>query len=220
MEKTSEKELFETLPVHKAVAALAVPTIISQIVSIVYNLADTMFIGQMGDPYMVSAVTLVATWFNLLTAIGNLFGIGGSSLAARLMGAKHENEVKYVSSFCFYGGIAFTLIFSLLSLVFQEPLLNFLGASDENIRFSRIYLLWVVIIGGIPTVLNMLLGHFLRSEGHAKLASAGITLGGVLNMILDPIFIFGFRFYFVGAGIATALSNIVATVFFFLNCII
>lgn len=214
MEKISEKELFETLPVHKSVATLAVPTIISQIVSIIYNLADTMFIGQMRNPYMIAAITLVAPWFNLLTAIGNLFGIGGSSLAARLMGVKHENEVKYVSSFCFYGGITFTFIFSMLSFIFQNPLLYYLGASNENIIFARIYLLWVVIIGGIPTVLNMLLGHFLRSEGHAKLASAGMMLGGILNMILDPIFIFGFKFYFVGAGIATALSNLTATIFF------
>lgn len=117
MSYVSEKEIFETMPVQKAVSALAIPTIISQIVSIIYNLADTFFIGQLGNPYMVAAATLVYPWFSLLTALGNLFGIGGSSLASRLLGAKRENEVRYVSSFCFYGGIGVTFFFSLLSFL-------------------------------------------------------------------------------------------------------
>ena len=94
----SKRELFETVPVKKAVATLAVPTIISQIVTIIYNLADIFFVGQLNNPYMVAAVTVVSPWFNLLTALGNLFGIGGSSLISRLLGEKRDNEVKYVSS--------------------------------------------------------------------------------------------------------------------------
>ena len=85
-QETAEKELFETMPVPKAVAALAVPTIISQVVTMIYNLADTFFIGQIGNPYMVAAVSLVSPWFNLLTALGNLFGLGGGSLTSRLLG--------------------------------------------------------------------------------------------------------------------------------------
>ena len=85
MEEQSEKYLFEEMPVPKAVATLAIPTIISQVVTMIYNLADTFFIGQIGDPYMVAAVSLVSPWFNLLTALGNLFGLGGSSLISRLL---------------------------------------------------------------------------------------------------------------------------------------
>lgn len=214
MREVTEQEIFETLSVHKAVATLAVPTIISQIVSIIYNLADTFFIGQLGNPYMVAAVTLVYPWFTLLTALGNLFGIGGSSLVSRLLGAKREEEVKYVSSFCFYGGIAATFVFSLLSVCFHVPLLRFLGASEENYLYARTYLIWVVVLGGIPTMLGMTLAHFLRSEGHAKLASAGIMLGGILNMLLDPIFIYGLKMGFTGAAVATALSNLVSLMFF------
>ena len=134
----SKRELFETVPVKKAVATLAVPTIISQIVTIIYNLADTFFVGQLNNSYMVAAVTVVSPWFNLLnmvaavtvvspwfnllTALGNLFGIGGSSLISRLLGAKRDNEVKYVSSLSIYGGIIIIFIFSLLSLLFQGPL--------------------------------------------------------------------------------------------------
>ncbi len=80
MERKSEKELFETVPVPRAVATLAVPTIISQVVTMIYNLADTFFVGQIGNPVMVAAVSLVSPWFNLLTALGNLFGLGGGSL--------------------------------------------------------------------------------------------------------------------------------------------
>ncbi len=96
MDEDKERELFETAPVHKAVAALAIPSIISQIVSIIYNLADTFFIGQIGNPYMVAAVTLIYPWFNILTALGNLFGIGGSSLISRMLGSGNHKNVKYV----------------------------------------------------------------------------------------------------------------------------
>lgn len=215
MEEISEKKfLFETMPVHKAVAALAVPTIISQIVSIIYNLADTFFIGQMGNPYMVAAATLVYPWFALLTALGNLFGIGGSSLASRLLGANREDEVKYVSSFCFYGGILATFAFSVLSFCFQEPLLWLLGASAENMGYARSYLVWVVVLGGIPSMLSMTLAHFLRSAGYAKPASVGVMLGGILNMMLDPLFIYGLHMGFSGAAVATAFSNLVSMLFF------
>lgn len=165
-------------------------------------------------PYMVTAATLVYPWFTLLTALGNLFGIGGSSLVSHLLGAKRKDEVKYISSFCFYGGIVVTFVFSLLSLCFHVPLLKFLGASEENFLFARTYLIWVVVLGVIPTMMSMTLAHFLRSEGHARLASTGIMLGGVLNMLLDPIFIYGLHMGFAGAAVATALSNLVSMLFF------
>lgn len=208
MEDFSEKELFETMPVPKAVATLAIPTIISQIVTIIYNLADTFFIGQLGNPYMVAAVTLVSPWFNLLTALSNLFGIGGSSLISRLLGSQDHESTKYVSAFCFYGGAICTFLFALLSLTLHRPLLEFLGASQANITYAQSYLLWVVVLGGIPTMLTMTLAHLLRSEGYAKQASTGMMFGGGLNILLDPIFMFGLNMGFVGAGIATALSNL------------
>ena len=130
MDKTSEKELFETMPVHKAVAALAIPSVISQIVSIIYNLADTFYIGQLGNPYMVAAVTLVYPWFNVLTALGNLFGIGGSSLISRLLGSGNHEDVRKVSAFSFYGGMGVTLLFCVCSLFFRIPLLRLLLGTD------------------------------------------------------------------------------------------
>lgn len=214
MDKVKEKELFETMPVHKAVATLAIPSIISQIVSIIYNLADTFYIGQLGNPYMVAAVTLVYPWFNILTALGNLFGIGGSSLISRLLGVDKKSDIKRVSAFCFYGGMVVTFSFSLCSLIFRMPLLHFLGASEENYNYACTYLLWVVVIGGIPTMLNMTLAHLLRSEGHAQKASAGMMFGGILNIILAPVLMFGMGMGFIGSAVATACSNAASVIFF------
>ena len=214
MENEEEQYLFEKMPVPRAVATLAVPTIISQVVTMIYNLADTFFVGQLGDPLMVAAVSLVSPWFNLLTALGNLFGLGGSSLISRMMGLKKHENIKYVSAFSIWGGAAVTLLFSILTYLFRGPLLNFLGASPDTYSYAEDYLRWVVVFGGVPTMASLALGHLLRSEGHAKQASAGMMFGGILNVILDPVFIFGFHLNVAGAAMATALSNTASVVFF------
>lgn len=219
MTKLSEKELFETAPVPRAVATLAIPTIISQVVTMIYNLADTFFIGQIGNPYMVAAVSLVSPWFNLLTALGNLFGLGGSSLISRLLGAKKEKEIKYVSAFSVWGGAAVTLLFSIGTYLARRPLLTFLGASPDTYGFAESYLFWVVVLGGVPTMVSLTLGHLLRSEGHARPASAGMMFGGILNVVVDPVLIFGFDMGVAGAAIATAFSNAASVVFFVIQYI-
>lgn len=210
----SEKYLFESMPVPKAVATLAIPTIISQIVTMIYNLADTFFIGQLGNPAMVAAVSLVSPWFNLLTALGNLFGLGGSSLISRMLGNQNHQDIKHVSAFSVWCGAAFTVIFSLLSYLYRTPLLNFLGASADTYPYAESYLFWVVVLGGVPTMVSLTLAHLLRSEGHAKPASAGMMFGGLLNVALDPILIFVFHMDVTGAAIATAISNTASVVFF------
>ena len=214
MASFSERELFETVPVPRAVATLAIPTVISQVVTTIYNLADTFFVGQLGNPYMVAAVSLVSPWFNLLTALGNLFGLGGSSLISRMLGVQREDEIPYVASFSIWAGAAVTACFSLGSFLARQPLLTFLGASPDTYGYAEDYLLWVVVLGGVPTMVSLALGHLLRSEGHAKQASAGMMFGGVLNVILDPILIFGFHLDVAGAAIATAFSNAASVVFF------
>lgn len=219
MKAYTEKELFETVSVPRAVATLAVPTVISQLATMIYNLADTFFIGRIGDPYMVAAVSLVSPWFNLLTALGNLFGLGGSSLISRLLGANNRRSIKYVAAFSVWGGGAATLIFSLCSYFARAPLLNFLGASPDTYGYAESYLNWVVVLGGVPTMLSLTLGHLLRSEGHARPASAGMMFGGILNVVLDPILIFGFDMDVTGAALATALSNAASLVFFIVQYI-
>ena len=214
MEEQEEKYLFEEMPVPKAVATLAVPTIISQVVTMIYNLADTFFVGQLGDPAMVAAVSLVSPWFNLLTALGNLFGLGGSSLISRMLGIHAHKDIKYVAAFSIWGGGAFTLLFSLGTWLARRPLLGFLGASPDTWPYAQSYLLWVVAVGGVPTMVSLALGHLLRSEGHARQASAGMMFGGILNVVLDPVFIFVFHLNVAGAAMATAFSNAASVVFF------
>lgn len=217
MEEKSERYLFEEMPVGRAVATLSIPTIISQVVTMIYNLADTFFIGQIGDPLMVAAVSLVSPWFNLLTALGNLFGLGGSSLVSRMMGAQNRRDIKYVSAFSIWGGAVVTLAFSLATYFVRTPLLNFLGASPDTYGYAEDYLLWVVVLGGVPTMVSLALGHLLRSEGHARQASAGMMFGGILNVALDPVFIFLFHLDVAGAAMATALSNAASVVFFLIS---
>ncbi|MFQ7110590.1 MAG: MATE family efflux transporter [Anaerovoracaceae bacterium] len=198
----------------KAVATLAIPTVISQAVTMIYNLADTFFIGQIGDPYMVAAVSLVSPWFNLLTALGNLFGIGGSSLISRMLGAHNHGDIRFVSAFSIWGGAAATLVFSAATYFQRDVLLDFLGASRQTMEYAESYMFWVVVLGGAPTVVSLVLGHLLRSEGFARQASAGMMFGGVLNVALDPLLIFVIRMDVTGAAVATALSNTASVIFF------
>lgn len=210
----NETYIFEEMPVPRAVTKLAVPTVISQIVTMIYNLADTFFIGQLANPAMSAGVSLVSPYFNLLTALGNLFGLGGGSLISRMLGSGDEADVKYVSAFALWGGFVATALFSAATFLFRAPVLRFLGALDENAAYAETYLNWVVILGGVPTMAGLALGNLLRSEGHAREASAGMMFGGILNLILDPILIFALRMDVAGAAIATALLNLASVGFF------
>lgn len=217
MGKVDAKEIFETMPVPSALAKMALPTIASQLVTLVYNIADTWFIGQTGNPYMVAASSLVLTVFLMTSALANLFGVGGGSLAVRLLGKKEEEEARKVASLSLAMAGAASLLFSLFCLVFMDPLLRFLGASDYTIGYAKQYLLFVVVIGCFPTVLSNTMSAMIRNIGYSKEAGFGLSMGGVLNVILDPIFMFlllpdGYEV--MGAAIATMLSNVVVFVYF------
>jgi multidrug efflux pump len=203
------------LSIPKAVANLAIPTIISQLVTMVYNLADTFFVGQTGDPNQVAAVTLAFPAFWTLSALASLLGVGGSSLISRSLGAQKPARARQTSVFCVFSAIAVTLFYSLLVLIIRRPFLALLGAGPNTEAFTNDYLFWVLVIGGVPTVLGMVFGHLVRAEGGAKQASIGMSLGGILNIVLDPIFILTMGMGIKGAAIATMISN-VATVCYFL----
>lgn len=212
-------EIFENIPVRRAIASLAVPTIISQLVIMAYNLADTFFIGQTNDPDKVAAASLSYVLFFLLNAIANLFGIGGGSLVSRLLGAKKRENAAAVCSFSFYGTIVITLIYSALCFIFLTPLLYTIGASANTIDYSRAYTFWVVIAGGVPSAISMTMSHLLRSEGHGRKAGFGLSMGGILNAVLDPIFmfvIFPDGQELTGAAVATFISNIFAMIYYFI----
>ena len=215
--KTDKTEIFERMSVPKALAVMAVPTVISQIIALIYNMADTWFIGMTDNPYMVAATSLVGTVYLLTAGVANLFGVGGGSLVVRLMGSKDPEEARKVASLSLVMAGGASLVFSALCLVFMNPLLRLLGASDMTIGYARQYLLCVVILGGMPTVLSNTMSSMLRNVGNSKEAGFGVGLGGVLNMVLDPIFMFVILpdgWEVLGAALATMISNVISFLYF------
>lgn len=217
MAANTKTELFETMAVPRALTRMAIPTIVSQLIALVYNMADTWFIGRTNNPYMVAASSLVLTVFLMAGALGNLFGVGGGSLVVRLLGQRDEEEARRAASLTlvFSGGAA--LAFSLLCLAFMDPLLRLLGASDNMIGYARQYLIFVVVIGGIANVCNTTMSFMLRNAGYSREAAFGLSMGGVLNIALDPLFMFAILpdgYQVMGAGIATMLSNMASLGYF------
>ena len=220
---SDKRELFERMPVRRALATLAFPTIISQLITMIYNLADTFFIGMADNPSMTAASSVAFTLAFMMNALPNLFGVGGGSLISRLLGEKNDEKAGGVASFSFYMTLICAGVYSLIVLAFMDPLLNLLGATSGSIVFARQYAFWVVVIGAIPATLSMTMAQLLRSEGFAGKASFGLGLGGVLNIILDPVFMFlilepGDEVR--GAAIATMISNICVLVYFIVNYLI
>ena len=215
--KQSKTELFETTPVFQALTIMAVPTIISQLIVLIYNLADTWFIGQTDDPYMVAAAALVSTVFLMITGLSNLFGVGGGNLVVQLLGRRQEDEARRAASLSLVMAAGSALLFSLLCLAFMDPLLYLLGASENTIGYARQYLIPVVIIGALPTLLANTMSTMLRNVGYSKEAGFGVSLGGLLNVGLDPLFMFVLLpkgYEVLGAALATLLSNLVSFVYF------
>ncbi len=220
---SDKRELFERMPVRRALATLAFPTIISQLITMIYNLADTFFIGMADNPSMTAASSVAFTLVFMMNALPNLFGVGGGSLISRLLGEKNDEKAGGVASFSFYMTLICAGVYSLIVLAFMDPLLSLLGATSGSIVFARQYAFWVVVIGATPATLSMTMAQLLRSEGFAGKASFGLGLGGVLNIILDPVFMFlilepGDEVR--GAAIATMISNICVLVYFIVNYLI
>lgn len=209
--------LFEKMPVRKAVLRQIIPSVISQMIILIYNLADTYFVGMLNEPRQTAAVTVVASAFIMLTAVSNLFAVGGAGLVAGSLGQQNEAKAKQVSSIAFWCGLCCAVLFSVIFRLAASPLLYLCGATEETYELAFGYAKWVIIVGGTGAVLNVLLADLLRAEGNAVIAAFGVSMGGIANLILDPVFVLP-RFWglgAVGAGIATALSNMLAALFFF-----
>jgi len=216
-EQEKTRDIFETRSISSALAQMAIPTIVSQLITLIYNIADTWFIGQTNNPYMVAASSLVLTIFLMTSAIANLFGVGGGNLVVRLLGSKDEDEARKVASFSLVMAMGTSLLFSILCLIFMNPLLYLLGASHNTIGYARQYLLFVVIIGGLPTVLANTMSAMVRNIGYSQEAGFGLGMGGILNVILDPLFmfvIFPDGYQVMGAAVATMLSNVMTLIYF------
>ena len=220
-DQIKERALFETSPILRAIFKLAFPTVIGQIILVIYNMADTFFIGLTNNDSMLTAVTVCMPAFMFLSAISNLFGVGGSSVISRALGRNNVSRAKRTAAFALWGCIAVTVAYSLAALALRHPFLNLLGADNpehpEMHDYAVSYLMVTVVLGGIGTTMNTLLGHLVRSEGRSVHASVGIAFGGVMNIALDPLFMYVLLRpgqEVLGAAIATALSNFLSMVYF------
>ena len=218
MEQSREKTyLFEQAPVPKAVLQLAVPTILSSLVMVLYNLADTYFVGMLNDPVQNAAVTLAAPVLLAFNAVNNLFGVGSSSMMSRALGSRDYEVVSRSSAFGFYCALGFGVLFSIACTLFRPALLTLLGADSVTMEATAGYLRWTVTMGAVPAILNVVMAYLVRAEGSALHASIGTMSGCLLNIVLDPVFVlpWGFGMGAAGAGLATWLSNCVACLYFF-----
>lgn len=221
MRETAPKDkeyLFERMPVPGAVMQLSLPIVISSLVTILYNLADTFFVGMLGDPVQNAAVTLVYPVTLAFNAVNNLFGVGVSSAMSRNLGSKEYEQVRTCSAFGFYGAFFSGLLFCLACTLFRAPLLTLLGTDAQTLNATAGYLRWTVCFGALPAILNVVQSYMVRSEGSPLHASIGTMSGCFLNILLDPIFIlpWGLNMGAAGAGLATFLSNCVACLYFIL----
>lgn len=214
--KTERSEVFDRLPVKQAVLRQIVPSVASQMVALAYGLADTYFVGILNDPNQTAAITVATAAFLMLTALSNLFGVGGASFIARSLGTKQPHIARQASSLCFFCALLSSALFGALFFVFRDELIHLCGAEGEVLPHASDYALYTLVLGAVPTVLTNVMANLVRAEGEAARASVGITMGCIINIVLDPIFIlpWGFDMGAAGAGAATAISNAVGLMYF------
>lgn len=214
--KISREELFENAPVWNAIFTLTIPMIISSVVSMIYNLSDTYFVGALNDSIQNAAITLTAPAMTLFYGITNLFGIGASSLMSRSMGSKDIETVKKASATGLYFALLGAICLSAVTLLFNAQTLHILGADAMTHDATKAYLFWTVCMGSVPGIMSITFSYLLRAEGRSMQASIGQMSGCILNIILDPFFIlpFGLNMGAAGAGLATFLANCVACTYF------
>lgn len=213
-----KKYLLEESTIPAAVLTMIVPTTISSLIMIFYNLADTYFVGMLNDPVQNAAVALSAPMLLGFNAINNLFGVGGSSMMSRSMGKGDRAAFEKSSVVSFYGAVFGGVLFSLAYLFLRPQVLFLLGATQQTAAATERYLFWTVGIGAVPAILNVVIAYMVRAQGAPVQASVGVMSGCLLNIVLDPIFILpsGLGMGASGAGLATCISNGIACVYFLL----
>lgn len=215
MPRTAEEkiELFEKVPVPRAVATLAVPMVVSQLVVLAYNMVDTWYVGQTGDPAQVAALAATYPVFMLLNAVSNFFGVGGGSLVSRCLGEHDLDRAGRVATASLWMAGVLSLLMGAALVVASEPLMGLLGVDAAVAPHAHAYLLFACAIGALPTIGNLVLAAIVRAEGDARVASVGMCLGVAINVCLDPVLIFACGMGVAGAALSTAVSDAASLVF-------
>jgi multidrug efflux pump len=209
----AKTEIFRDAPIAKAVFSNAIPAMLAMIMVLVYNLADTFFIGQTGDALQVAAVSVATPVFMIFMTLGTMFGIGGTSLISRSLGAGRDEYARHVSALCFWGCIVSGLALLAVMLIFMEPILYAIGANEGTYALAESYLR-IVCYSGPLVILGNCFSNILRAEGQSTKGMVGMVLGNVVNVVLDPLFILGFGMGITGAAIATVIGNVCAAVYY------
>lgn len=196
-------------PIPRLISSLAVPTIISMLVTGIYNLADTYFVSCLKSDSATAAVGVVFSLMALIQAMGFTLGMGSGSLISRLLGQKNLEKAQQVASSGFTAALVLGALLTVGGLTFLDPLMALLGSTETVLPYARAYASYILY--GAPVMAgSFVLNNILRAEGHATLSMLGITTGGILNILLDPLFIFTFDLGIGGAALATLLSQCVS----------
>lgn len=213
MENNKNLEVFSNMPVPKAVMKNALPAMAAMLMVLVYNLADTFFIGQTHNALLVAAVSLATPVYLIFMSLGTLFGIGGTSVISRALGEGNKEKARKSCAFCFWGCVFVGILLAALILIFIDPILNLIGASADTYEYAKSYLSIIVFAGPFVLISNCY-GNVVRTEGESGKAMLGLLLGNLVNVILDPIFILALGLDIKGAAIATVIGNIVGAGFY------
>lgn len=213
MNQEHSTDAFSKGSVPQVVVKNAIPAIAAMLMVMIYNLADTFFVAQTHNDYMVAAVSLATPVFLIFMSLGTLFGIGGTSVISRALGAGRTEYAKKVSAFCMWACVVVGAVMMIAFWVFMEPLLVLLGTSADTVDYTRTYLN-IVVSCGIFSMISNCYSNIIRAEGKANVAMTGTILGNLLNVILDPIMISVFHWDVAGAAIATVIGNVVGAVYY------
>ena len=208
MNKDQGMDVFEKAPVGRAVLQNVLPAMAAMLMVLVYNLADTFFIGQTRDALQVAAVSLATPVFLLFMAVGSVFGMGGTSVISRAMGEGRREYAQKVCSFCMWSCVGVGLVMAALFLLCMDQILALVGASPDTWAYAKSYLTIVGVSGPFVLVANCY-SNVIRAEGQSGRAMMGQLLGNLLNVVLDPLFILVFHWEITGAAIATVIGNVV-----------
>ena len=214
-ENAKAMEIFHKAPVPKAVLTNALPAMAAMLMVLVYNLADTFFIGQTHDVLQVAAVSLATPVFLIFMSMGTIFGIGGTSVISRAMGEGKQEYAKKVCAFCMWGCVGTGVALSVLFLIFMDQILLLVGASADTWEYTRTYLTIVAFCGPFVLISNCY-SNVIRAEGQSGRAMMGQLIGNLLNVILDPVMILGFGWNITGAAVANVIGNIVGAGYYLL----
>ncbi|MBQ9891065.1 MAG: MATE family efflux transporter [Firmicutes bacterium] len=206
--------IFESMTPYKAILTLAIPNVVNQLANVIYNLADTFYIGRLNNSSMVAAITVTTFLVLILTALSNLLCIGSCAVIASSLGSKNRKKAEDIALMTPIMALVFGIFITAVMIIFRKPIALYSGASETSLAYTMQYQFWVMGMNAIPILVSTSLGAGMRGYGYSKYEMYGITMGNILNIILDPIFIFGFGMGINGAGFATFLSAFISMCYF------